>query len=96
MLVQGDLKCLHCGFISGQWVGEKGAPLAVSGIRPVTRPPGDPDAPVRCRRCDGPVYLEDASAVASSRRISRIRRLRAQLADIETAKRRPPRRREAA
>lgn len=33
MLVMGDIKCLHCAHVSGRWVGAKGAPLTVSGLR---------------------------------------------------------------
>ncbi|WP_322819649.1 hypothetical protein [Tepidiforma sp.] len=79
MLVVGDLKCLHCGHLNGRWVGPKGAPLTLAGLRPL--PAGsDPAQAARCQRCQGPVYLDDAAPVASSARLRRIARMRQQLA----------------
>jgi hypothetical protein len=84
MLVTGDIKCLHCGFISGSWVGAKGSPLTVSGLKGRKPDAGaDPSAMVRCQRCAGPVFLDDASPVISSYRLRRIRRLREQIATID-------------
>ncbi|MCC6959106.1 MAG: hypothetical protein IT301_04605 [Dehalococcoidia bacterium] len=85
MLVMGDIKCLHCAHVSGRWVGAKGAPLTVSGLRGYQVSEGeDPQAPVRCARCDGPVFLDDASLVISSYRLRRIRRLREQIAAFDS------------
>lgn len=84
MLVIGDIKCLHCAHISGRWVGPNGAPLAVSGLRNhLLSAESDPSALVRCARCEGPVFLDDASLVISSYRIRRIRRMREQIAALE-------------
>ncbi len=84
MLVIGDIKCLHCAHISGRWVGPKGAPLTVSGLRNHVPVAGDdPQALVRCARCEGPVFLDDASLVISSYRLRRIRRLREQIAALD-------------
>ena len=87
MLVTGDVKCLHCGFISGRWVGASGAPVNVSGLR---QPVGEPaaattsgDDAVRCGRCEGPVFLDDPTLVISSTRLRRIRRLREQIAAFD-------------
>ncbi len=89
MLVKGDVKCLHCGYISGQWVGPSGAPLTVAGFTSERHPPsGDPVAPVRCARCEGPVLLDDAALVISSYRLRRIRRLREQIAALEARRNR--------
>ena len=77
MLVIGEVKCLHCGFENGRWVGAKGALLTISGLRNHTLAAGeDPGDLVRCTRCDGPVFLDDASLVINSARLRRIRRLR--------------------
>ena len=85
MLVIGDIKCLHCGFLSGRWVGPKGAPLTASGLRNQEATPGeDPAALLDCARCAGPVFLDDASAVISSTRLRRIRRLREQIAALDS------------
>lgn len=92
MLVVGDVKCLHCGFLSGQWVGASGAPLTLEGFRPTTTAragePLDPAALLRCVRCAGPVFLDEATAVSTSSRLRRIRRLREQIAALEGHKRR--------
>jgi hypothetical protein len=81
MLVKGDIKCLHCGHISGQWVGEGGTPLTFAGFRgptPIDTP--EPSAVIHCRRCCGPVFLDDAALVRNSYRLRRIARMRRQLA----------------
>lgn len=85
MLVTGDVKCLHCGYISGRWVGPGGAPVIESGFTPGSprTAPEDPGAAVRCLRCDGPVFLDEVSPVISSYRLRRIQRLRDQLAALE-------------
>lgn len=84
MLVIGDVKCLHCGFISGRWVGPKGAPLTAAGLKdPSGSPATNRDELIRCGRCDGPVFLDDASLVNNSYRLRRIRRMREQLAALE-------------
>ncbi len=84
MLVIGDIKCLHCGFENGRWVGAKGTPLTVSGLRNrAADDHEDPSALVRCARCEGPVFLNDATAVINSTRLRRIRRLREQIAALE-------------
>jgi len=84
MLVMGETKCLHCGFENGRWVGAKGAPITVRGLRNRVAPPDqDLDALVRCARCDGPVFLDDASLVSNSARLRRIRRLREQIAALD-------------
>lgn len=85
MLVQGDVKCLHCGFISGHWVGAKGSPVTVTGFSPNagSLERVDESALVRCERCAGPVFLEDVDPVISSYRLRRIQRLRAQIAALD-------------
>ena len=88
MLVQGDVKCLHCGFVSGQWLGENGAPVTTNGYQSKGDATAEhDDGSIRCARCAGPVVLEDATPVISSRRIRRIRRLRAQLAAMDAQRR---------
>ncbi len=84
MLVIGNVKCLHCGFENGRWVGQKGAPLTVGGLRDrELAPDQDLSALVSCSRCAGPVFLDDASAVVNSYRLRRIRRLREQIAALD-------------
>lgn len=102
MLVVGDVKCLHCGYLSGQWVGVSGAPLTLEGFRPAQPPQPkegcgataleatalEATALMRCLRCAGPVFLDEATAVSNSSRLRRIRRLREQIAALEDHKRR--------
>jgi hypothetical protein len=89
MLVKGDVKCLHCGHISGQWVGPNGAPLTVTGFSSgEALSECDSAALLRCARCEGPVFLDDAGLVISSYRIRRIRRLREQIAALDARRRR--------
>ncbi|HXU23860.1 MAG TPA: hypothetical protein VN697_07505 [Tepidiformaceae bacterium] len=93
MLVVGDVKCLHCGYLSGQWVGVSGAPLTVKGFRATPSsdapaPEADTTALIRCVRCAGPVFLDEATAVSNSSRLRRIRRLREQIAALEEHKNR--------
>ena len=90
MLVTGDIKCLHCGFISGRWVGPGGSPLAVAGFKPnaaAQTPSADAAGLVRCGRCEGPVFLDEAEPVISSYRLRRIRRLREQIAALDAHRR---------
>lgn len=85
MLVIGNVKCLHCGFENGRWVGQKGSNLTISGLR--GRELGleeDPGTIIHCTRCDGPVFLDDASLVINSYRLRRIRRLREQIAALDS------------
>ena len=63
MRMVGDVKCYHCGHISGQVEGTRTTGrLAFHTFKP--RPgyqgplPGPGDR-LRCERCRGPVYLED-------------------------------------
>ena len=84
MLVIGDVKCLHCGFIPGRWVGPRGAPLTAAGLQGFPEGAGgERDEAVRCGRCEGPVFLDDASLVTNSYRLRRIRRMREQLAALD-------------
>jgi len=83
MLVIGDVACLHCGFVSGRWMGPKGAPLTVAGLRNQPAEGESQDELIRCVRCAGPVFLDDASPVSTSHRLRRIQRMREQLAAID-------------
>lgn len=64
--------------------GQKGSPLTASGLRNHPLKSGaDPTAPLHCGRCEGPVFLDDASLVISSYRLRRIQRLRDQIAALD-------------
>ncbi len=90
MFVTGELKCLHCGFVSGKWVGERGHALTASGFKglPAETPRTDASGNVACTRCAGPVFLDDVAPVISSYRLRRIQRLREQIAALDRQPRR--------
>jgi hypothetical protein len=61
-----DVKCYHCGHISGQIVAERNQPLRVSNFVPRPGYHGQPPRRgerLRCERCGGPVFLENATVV---------------------------------
>ena len=71
MRQQADIKCYHCGHISGTWVW----PTHVSPadgvcwigrgrLRAVDSLPS-----LRCQRCHGPVYLDEIQPAAERREI---------------------------
>ncbi len=64
-VIVADVKCYHCGHISGQIHGRRHQPLRVNNFVP--RPGYSGPAPtagmkLRCERCQGPVFLEDATS----------------------------------
>ena len=81
MLVTGTLKCLHCGQLGGRWSGRAGTALVAAGLRDehATGPAG---GVLRCQRCRGPLFLDEAVAVRSTTRLRRIARLRRQVAEL--------------
>lgn len=56
-----DVKCYHCGWISGRVAGRKGSPQSEWAFehRDGTSTPLTPGKRLRCLRCTGPVYAED-------------------------------------
>lgn len=67
-----DVKCYYCGHISGQIIGRRDRPLRVTDFKPRQGYTGGeftPGQKLRCERCHGPVFLEDAgSAIVPSAR----------------------------
>ena len=62
MEIAGDVKCYHCGHISGQVEGTRTDRLVLRAFRPRQGYRGELPGPgqrLRCERCKGPVYLED-------------------------------------
>jgi hypothetical protein len=62
--IVADVKCYFCGHISGQIFGIKHQPLRVSDFVPrqgYSGPAVRPGMKLRCERCHGPVFLEDAT-----------------------------------
>ncbi len=62
MKVVGEVKCYHCGHVSGEVEGTRTDRLVLQSFKPRAgykgKPPGPGDR-IRCERCRGPVYLED-------------------------------------
>ncbi len=67
MQMIGDVKCYHCGHISGQVDGNRTADgMVFHSFNPRPEYKGDPPGPgdrIRCERCQGPVFLEDLQPV---------------------------------
>ncbi len=62
MQVVGDVKCYHCGHVSGQIEGTRTDRLLLQRFKPrpgYQGPLPRPGAQLRCERCHGPVFLED-------------------------------------
>ncbi len=62
--IVADVKCYFCGHISGQIFGRKHQPFKVADFVPrkgYTGPDAKPGMKLRCERCRGPVFLEDAT-----------------------------------
>jgi hypothetical protein len=71
MRQRAEVKCYHCGHVSGTWIW----PIHVSPAVGVFRP-GVGGLPavgslrsLRCQRCHGPVYLEEIEPTVERREI---------------------------
>jgi hypothetical protein len=70
-----DVKCYHCGHISGQIIRPRNVPLRVNHFVPRTGYTGPALAPgmkLRCERCGGPVFLEDTAQVSERPRVAKV------------------------
>jgi hypothetical protein len=88
-LIVADVKCYYCGHISGQIISRRGGnPRAGRFIpRPGYRGPEvKPGYRIRCERCQGPVFLEDATPMARAEG-ALARTLRAQKGELKKPKR---------
>jgi len=64
--IKGDVKCYHCGYVSGQLVGEPNTPLSSRIFIPsptYSRPLPAPSELITCGRCGGPVFLDEVEVV---------------------------------
>lgn len=67
MKVVGEVKCYHCGHVSGEIEGTRtDRRLVLHAFKPRPgfkgRPPGPGDR-IRCERCGGPVFIEDLKPI---------------------------------
>jgi hypothetical protein len=81
-LVIADVKCYYCGHISGQLRSRRSTNSGRSGRfvpRPgYSGPEVKPGSRIRCERCNGPVFLEDATPMARAENaLARTLRLKA-------------------
>ena len=66
MKVVGEVKCYHCGHVSGEVEGTRTDRLVLHSFNPRPGYKGTPPGPgerIRCERCGGPVFLEDVRPV---------------------------------
>ena len=78
MLSVADVKCYHCGHISGEMVAEDGKPVATGTFKPAAAFSAvaadlQPNGRLRCLRCGGPVYLDDLRKVRPAPLMSDLR-----------------------
>lgn len=68
MQVMSDVKCYHCGHVSGQVEGTRTDRLVFHTFRPRAGYRGEPPrgGRLRCDRCQGPVFLEDIRPLAEA------------------------------
>ncbi len=61
MYLQADVHCYHCGDIPGSWEWHAGQPAGSGRFRPngSSTPFLGRLAGLRCRRCQGPMFLDD-------------------------------------
>jgi hypothetical protein len=62
MKVVGEVKCYHCGHVSGEIEGNRTNRLVLHAFKPRSGYKGQPPGPgdkIRCERCGGPVFIED-------------------------------------
>lgn len=65
-MVVADVKCYHCGYVSGELTEEYVNAIRVVRFRPARdypRPVPRPGEGLRCGRCGGPVYLDEVRTV---------------------------------
>lgn len=73
MIIEADVKCYHCGHVSGHVVGDANQPLHPKTLQPIAGPSSRSSRPgdrIRCLRCGGPVYLDDIVVRREKRRAS--------------------------
>jgi hypothetical protein len=68
--ITADVKCYFCGHISGQIVARRNEPIRPGNFVPRPGYKGaelKPGMRLRCERCGGPVFLEDAAPLTLPR-----------------------------
>ncbi len=82
MKMVADVKCYHCGYISGELIGSRTTSIREWSFEPHTGAARIAGAGLRCERCAGPVYLEDARPFDQT---DPVRALKRRLAEARSA-----------
>ena len=64
MLISADLKCYYCGYVSGEVIADTAHPDRILAFKPAAAAVGETASVRRCRRCRGPVYLDEAQTLS--------------------------------
>jgi len=64
---KADVKCYHCGRVSGTVTGRQGAPIrqCVFTERGAAGPAEAPSGRIMCIHCGGPVFLDEVEILAA-------------------------------
>jgi hypothetical protein len=81
-MVVADVKCYHCGHVSGELIGARTTPLRDWTFEPRKGEPRTAGPNLRCIRCNGPVYLEDVRPFVAD---DPVRTLKRRLAKLTSA-----------
>ena len=82
MKMVADVKCYHCGHVSGELIGSRALPLKEWTFEPAVGEARPAGPRLRCIRCDGPVYLEDTRPFVPD---DPVRKLKGRLAALRGA-----------
>ncbi len=74
MKVVADVKCYHCGHLSGEVIGRRDQPIKDWLFEPRAGEPRVAGPRLRCVRCEGPTYLEDVRAFVADDPVRAVRR----------------------
>lgn len=74
MQICADVKCYHCGHVSGELIGSRALPIKDWTFEPRAGSSRLVGARLRCVRCDGPVFMEDVRPYDASDPVRTLKR----------------------
>ena len=74
MLISADLKCYYCGTVAGEVLADTSHPRQVLAFLPAAEPSYVTQPARACRRCGGPVYMDEAQTITRHEAALRVRR----------------------
>ena len=80
MKLVADVKCYHCGHMSGEVIGERNQSVKDWTFEPRSGVQRLVGAGLRCNRCEGPIYMEDLRKYVADEPARVLRRRMATLA----------------